>query len=369
MITGEIESKKTPDELTYIEDVQSVVGRLHFGNFGGRPIKLVYFILSLITCFVIITGVLIWVEARNKKSMTIRQRLYTAKVGHIYLAICLSMLPVTAISFLFMKLFGDYFLNKQTAIYYCYFITWGITILIFRFKRDNYWVNKSSLLVSAIAGILVPMSSGIISDNWIWKTIANQQYEILVIDVLWILISIVSFYAYLKVSKKIKLQSSFNKHPITYENLDYKKEIKIKENTHNNKNYIPMRIRIISLWTFIVIGFLIHHIYGIANVYFKTSLVIEGSNGEIPGWAHQWRMLLEGMAFLFAVLTTQVTRKWFKWTSLIWACLLGLFNIYHFITAIIYEASNISEIFILLVMVIVNGFLLKELIDWKTEEN
>lgn len=368
-ITGEIESEKNPNELTYIEDVQSVVGRLHFGNFGGRSIKLVYFILSLITCFVIITGVLIWVEARNKKSMTIHQRLYTAKVGHIYLAICLSMLPVTAISFLFVKFFGGNFLNKQTAIYYCYFITWGITMLIFRFKRDNYWVNKNSLLVSAIAGILIPISSGIISDNWIWKTIANQQYEILTIDVLWILISMVSFYAYSKVSKKIKGQSSFNKNPITYENLDSKKEIKIKENTHNNKNYIPMRIRIISLWTLIIIGFLIHHIYGIANVYFKTSLVIEGSTGEIPGWAHQWRILLEGMAFLFAVLTIQVTRKWFKWTSLIWASLLGLFNIYHFITAIIYEASNISEIFILLIMVVVNGFLLKELIDWKTEEN
>lgn len=82
----------------------------------------------------------------------------------------------------------------------------------------------------------------------------------------------------------------------------------------------------------------------------------------------QWRIILEGMAFLFAVLTVSLSQNWFKWTSLIWACLLGLFNVYHFITALIYKPSNISEILILLLMAVANVFLVKEILNWKSHQ-
>ncbi|CAM1344994.1 PepSY-associated TM helix domain-containing protein [Tenacibaculum amylolyticum] len=372
-ITGTIEVIKNPTEVSYTEDVQLVLTRLHFANFGGLAMRIAYFILALITCFVILSGVLIWIEARNKKSMTIRQRLYTAKVGHIYLAICLSMLPVTAISFLFVKLFGSYYTDKQTTIYYFYFLLWLVTILYMRFKRDNYFVNKMSLLVGGIAGLLIPIANGLVSGQWIWTTIQNKQHDILLVDMLWLFIGITSLLVYKKITKKVQEQSTFTKAPIDFKNFKaLLKEEQITNQTSEktkDKNFIPMRTKIIALWTLIVIGFIIHHVYGLASIYFNESVMIEGSTGEIPGWVHQWRIILEGMAFLFAVLTIQVSKQWFRWTSFIWAILLGLFNVYHFITAVIYEASNVSEILILLLMVVANLFLIKELLDWKSTKN
>lgn len=372
VITGEVLDKKNPNELKYTEDVQVVLSRLHFANFGGLATRVIYFILALITCFVILSGVLIWVEARNKKSMTLSQRLYTAKVGHIYLAICLSMLPVTALSFLFVKLSGNNFVDKQNAIYTFYFIIWLVFILYMRFKRDNYVINKLSLLIGGVAGILVPIINGIVSGQWIWSTLANHQYDIFLVDVLWLLIGISALLIYTRVSNKVKEQSAFAKHPIDYKNL---KELLKEEQVINqepdqtsDKNYIPMRTKIIALWTLIVIGFILHHLYGLAGVYFNKSIMIEGSTGETPGWAHYWRIGLEGMAFLFAVLTVQLDQKWFRWTAFIWAILLGIFNVYHFITAIIYEPANISEILILLLMAIANMFLIKELLEWKSNK-
>ncbi|TCI90368.1 PepSY-associated TM helix domain-containing protein [Tenacibaculum sp. M341] len=368
-ISGEVETKQSPHKLNYIKDTQTLMTRLHFATFGGFMMKFVYFTLAFITCFVIITGVLIWIEARNKKSMTLEKRLFTLNVGHVYLSICLSMLPVTAISFVFVKLFGNYFTNTQSAIYGFYFILWLTFIFYMRFKRDNYFVNKMSLLVGGIAALLIPISSGIVSGNWIWKTIEQQQYEILTVDVLWIFIGVTSLLIHSKITKEVKKESAFTKNPIDHK--EFQKNI-IEEKLKNqskqnikNKNYIPMRTKIIMLWTLLVIGFILHHVYGIANVYFKESLLMEGATGETPSWVHPWRIGLEGLAFLFAVLTVQLSKSWFKWTSLIWSIILGLFNIYHFITAIIYEPSNISEILILLLMAVANAFLVKEISDWK----
>ena len=218
--TGVVESEKDPNKLSYIEDVQFVLGRLHFADFGGLTMKIIYFILALITCFVIITGVLIYVEARNKKSKTLKQRLYTAKVGHIYLAICLSMLPVTAVSFLFVKIAHGYFVDKQTTIYWFYFITWFVAIVYFRLKRDNYHTNKMNLLLGAVFGFLVPIVNGIVSGNWLWKTFSEEQFDVLLIDLLWIGIAITSLLFYLNIKPQIKEKSTFAKRPIDYKNLN-----------------------------------------------------------------------------------------------------------------------------------------------------
>ncbi|WP_075341795.1 PepSY-associated TM helix domain-containing protein [Tenacibaculum agarivorans] len=362
---GKINAVKNPEKLNYVEDIQGVLTRLHFGNFGGVIVKIIYFILALITCFVILSGVLLWIESRNKKSMTIQQRLFTANVGHIYLAICLSMLPVTAISFLFSKIFHGYFQNKQSFIYYFYFLSWLIFIIYFRYKRDNYKINKQSLLIGGLVGLLIPIVNGVVSNQWIWKSIENGQSDMLTIDILWLCIGITSLVVYTKVSEKVKEQSAFSKYPIDYKNVNNLEESIHKNLIIKDKNHIPMRTKIIMLWVILVIGFIIHHVYGIADVYFKESLLIEGSNGEIPGWAHQWRIQLEGVAFLFAVLTIQLSKNWFKWVSLVWAILVGLFNIYHFITALIYEITNVSEILVLATMAIANIFLIKELFTWK----
>lgn len=376
-LSGKIEEQKSPHKGIYAEDTQRLIGRLHFGDFGGIPVKVIYFILALITCFVIITGVLIWIEARNKKSMTLKQRLYTAKVGHIYLAICLSMLPVTALAFLFVKFSHGYFDDKQAAIYWFYFIIWLVAILLFKFKRDNHFTNKYSLFFGAVFGFLIPIANGIVSGNWIWVSFTQNQFDILLVDILWIILASLSLLFYFKIEPKNKMQSAFNKTPIDYNN---RKQIIAEETKKENdihpskrqtlkidyKNHLPMKTKIISLWILLLLGFIFHHIYGLASVFFNESVFIEGSTGETPFWAHQWRILMEGLAFFFAVLTVQISKIWFRWTSFIWAILVALFNVYHVVEAIMYEATNYSEIFILLLMAIASIFLVINLNKWKS---
>lgn len=372
--SGKTEIIKNPKKLNYNEDAQRVLTRLHFGDYGGITMKIVYFILALITCFVIITGVLIWIESRNKKSMTLRQRLYTAKIGHIYLAVCLSMLPVTALSFLFVKFSKGIFLDKQSSIYYFYFIIWMIFILFFRYKRDNYYTNKISLLLGALFSFLIPISNGFISGNWIWITLYNNQYNIAFIDLLWLIIALISLGIYCKINPKIKEQSSFYKYPIDFKKSKrlLTKETKTTSliinkkslNTSTDKNHIPMRTKIIILWMFLAIGWIVHHMYGLFNIYYNETLIMNGATGKAPFTHHIYRILFEGMCLLFALLTVELSKKWFKIISFIWAIIVGLYNVYHFFEAIVYESGNISEIFMLTLVAIASIFININIYKW-----
>ncbi|NRB62094.1 MAG: PepSY domain-containing protein [Saprospiraceae bacterium] len=373
--TGKVESEKNPNTLSYIEDAQFVFGRLHFAHFGGNALKLMYFLLALITCFVIISGVLIWIEARNKKSMTISQRLYTAKVGHVYLAICLSMLPVTALSFLFVKFAEGHFTNKISAIYWFYFTTWLLFILFFRFKRDNYFTNKYSLLLGGVIGLLIPISNGIVSGNWIWVAFLQQQFDILLIDFLWIGIAITSLIFYVNIKPEVKANSAFTKHPLNYKDISNAKAIGVAvtetQTDHTNelttKNNLPMRTKVILLWFILAFTWIVHHIYGLFNIYYNETLIMDGATGAAPLEHHIFRIILEGFCLLFALLSIEVSKKWFKTTSFIWACLAGLYNVYHLISAFLYEPSNVSEIFMLLLTVIASIFLVRNTNQWRQE--
>lgn len=91
--TGEIVHELTPfHDTSYADGALSVITRLHFGDFGGRSLKVVYFILGLISCFVIITGILIWLVARDKKHVAENKRKFNAWLGWVFLAICLTRL-------------------------------------------------------------------------------------------------------------------------------------------------------------------------------------------------------------------------------------------------------------------------------------
>jgi len=70
------------------------------------------------------------------------------------------------------------------------------------------------------------------------------------------------------------------------------------------------------------------------------------------------------MCLLFGLLTIEISKKWFKVTSLVWASIAGLYNVYHFFEAIMHEASNISEIFMLLLVAIASVFLIINIYKW-----
>ncbi|MCD0464179.1 PepSY domain-containing protein [Flavobacterium sp. ENC] len=198
---GKVIAKKDPvTGNKYLDVVKNVLYRIHFGDYGGYALKIISFVLGIITCYVIISGVMIWLVARDKKNLPEKKRRFNNSVVRIYLAVCLSMYPVTALAFIANKAFYPL---SQENIYSVYFISWLVLIVFFLLKRDLNFTNKWCLISGSILGFIVPIANGICSGNWFWKTFAADQTQIFFIDIFWIVLASLTLFVSFKL-KKVK---------------------------------------------------------------------------------------------------------------------------------------------------------------------
>ena len=196
----EVEVVSNPyDNPGYNYIFANLVYELHFGSFGGYATRIVYFLVGIAGCIVIISGVLIWLVARDKKTTPEPKRKFNFWLAQVYLAICLSMYPVTALSFIAVKFNPD---GGRSFIYSFYFWTWLALSVFFIWRRSIYKTNRDCLLLGSILGFMVPLANYVVTDTWFWSNWKNQYYDILIIDLFWIVVPCLTLFGYRLVKKK-----------------------------------------------------------------------------------------------------------------------------------------------------------------------
>ncbi|WP_270086993.1 PepSY-associated TM helix domain-containing protein [Sphingobacterium sp. SYP-B4668] len=195
-----ISEKSANSESSYIDNIKALIYHLHFGDFGGKPLRVVYFVLGVMGCVVIISGILIWLVARDKNNVPAYKRKFNFWTANIFMASCLSMLPVTAFTFIMLKVLNS---PTQADIYHWYFYSWLVLSVYFIARRSIALTNKQSVLLSVILCLLVPIANGVFGGNWIWVSFRSNAFDILTIDVLFLLLSLAALFVYLKIRKKV----------------------------------------------------------------------------------------------------------------------------------------------------------------------
>ncbi|KAA0988736.1 PepSY-associated TM helix domain-containing protein [Dyadobacter aurulentus] len=200
--SGKMLAQKSPvDGGNYIDGVKSLVFHLHFGDFGGKPLRIVFFILGLMGCAVIISGILIWFVARDKVATEAHKRKFNFWASNVFLAACLSMLPVTAFTFIMLKVLPKV---DQSAIYHTYFYSWLILSLYFIIRRNFPLMNRQTLLLSVVLCLGVPLANGISTGLWMWTTWQQGAFDIFFIDALFLVLSACCAFAYRRVKLEAK---------------------------------------------------------------------------------------------------------------------------------------------------------------------
>ncbi|WP_293915973.1 MULTISPECIES: PepSY-associated TM helix domain-containing protein [unclassified Sphingobacterium] len=193
-------SEKTPHlESSYLDHVKALIYHLHFGDYGGRALKIIYFVLGVMGCVVIISGILIWLVARDKTNVPAHKRKFNFWTANVFLASCLTMLPVTAFTFIVLR-----FLNTptQSDIYHWYFYSWLVLAVYFIVRRDIALTNRQTVFLSILLCLGVPLANGIMTGSWPWATYRSGAFDILFIDLLFFALSLVSLYVYIKIRKR-----------------------------------------------------------------------------------------------------------------------------------------------------------------------
>lgn len=197
---GKILEQHSPYEPTrYIDNAFNVLYRIHYGDYGGYGLRIFSFLMGLAGCFVILSGVMIWLTARNKKNVPETKRRFNERVVRVYLAICLSMFPVTALSFVAVKLRGS---SGMEFLYTFYFLAWLAFSVFFILKKDNAFTNRSSLLLGGVLGLAVPVVNGVMTGDWFWLMVSGDGFRSFFVDVLWIVLAVSAFFALYRSRRK-----------------------------------------------------------------------------------------------------------------------------------------------------------------------
>lgn len=101
---------------------------LHFGNFGGNPIRWAYFALGLGGAFLFYSGNILWIESRRKKQRagaTVQQRRDTRILGALTVGVslgCITGISLTIAAAKVLPAFAGQTQTAHTLIYYAAFL-------------------------------------------------------------------------------------------------------------------------------------------------------------------------------------------------------------------------------------------------------
>jgi hypothetical protein len=200
--------KSASDTGSYLDYVKGFIYRLHLADFGGYPIKIIYFVLGIMGCFVIISGILIWLVARDKNNIPKRKRIFNFWAANVFMASCLTMFPVTAMTFIAVKLATKV---DQPFIFHVYFYSWLALGLFYIIRRNIGKTNLETLLIGSILSLAVPIVNGIKTGNWIWETYRSGSKDILLVDLLWLSLGIIGLLIFKKMLQTAKKENNKDK--------------------------------------------------------------------------------------------------------------------------------------------------------------
>ena len=190
---GKILLYHLPGNKGYAQSVLPGIARLHFATFGGLALKVIYLFMALITCFVIISGVLLWKEARNKKNYTDKQKRFHHRVTMSYLAICFGLFPATAILFSAELLVPDT-IDHVFNVRGVFFVSWLLLTIAGLFVKTETNATKLYLFFGGLFSLAVPLVNGIITGDWIWVALEKGNYFVFGTDLFWVITGVSSLF-------------------------------------------------------------------------------------------------------------------------------------------------------------------------------
>jgi uncharacterized iron-regulated membrane protein len=132
----------------------SVLRKLHYGNYAGLDLRVMYLILGFLVCALIVTGNLLWIEKREKQRTFSARSLSLARYATVLSST--GIIISTCIAFLYERLIPIHWLNRVDILGQTFWVSLAILAIIYALPkvRANY---RQALAISLYvsAGILL----------------------------------------------------------------------------------------------------------------------------------------------------------------------------------------------------------------------
>ncbi|MGB0860298.1 MAG: PepSY-associated TM helix domain-containing protein [Pseudoalteromonas spongiae] len=190
-----------------------VIARLHFGDFAGYGLRLAFFLLGLATCYVILTGNLMWLEKRAKqrnqsqRSLNFVTRMTSGGfIGFIF---------AIAVGFSAARIIPIEITTRAEIIENSVFASFLLMLVLAQLIKHNAKFNQYSLQLSGTIFALVVVLDWVLLPSATAQQLAEHKFDVVITQSILLLLSGISFFAAKQVTKKPVFKSTQTQPSVT----------------------------------------------------------------------------------------------------------------------------------------------------------
>lgn len=127
------------------------------------------------------------------------------------------------------------------------------------------------------------------------------------------------------------------------------------------------RVKISIYWLLMGITMMMHSVLSTVGLFFGKNLVVANATGEVPPRMYVLIIFTMILPCILAFVQLNTEAKWFKYLTLVWSGLLLFLNGSHLYGTVLSEKDGIDQLLLLSFILVVNGFLIKELYGYCKE--
>jgi len=176
--TGEELLREAPAEAGALNRAVQSMEVLHFAEFGGTALKILFFLLAVASCAVILTGNLTWLTVRDTENRAVNRLLERLTAG-----VASGFLPATALLFLAGQILPAYTAHPDGGIDWMFFGSWGVAVCYALVRRNVARTHRALLVAGGALALLLPLANGLTTGGWPWTAWAAGQWAVLGVDV------------------------------------------------------------------------------------------------------------------------------------------------------------------------------------------
>ncbi|MCJ8294753.1 MAG: PepSY domain-containing protein [Colwellia sp.] len=162
----------------------AVIASLHFGDFAGYSLRILFFILGIGTCYIILTGNLMWLQKRanlrsekqNKFGLRLVKAMTTGGfIGTIF---------ATAVGFLCARLLPIDLLNRSDVIGQIFFACLALSLITSLFIKAQKQFSAVFLKITALALAMIPVLDWLMLSQAIVVMFKAGHFDVLIVEVM-----------------------------------------------------------------------------------------------------------------------------------------------------------------------------------------
>ncbi|MFT5815496.1 MAG: putative iron-regulated membrane protein [Psychroserpens sp.] len=169
----------------------SVISSLHFGDFSGYLIRVLFFILGIGTCYIILTGNLMWIQKKvnlrlEKQNPTGLKVVYAMTTGGF-----IGTIFASAIGFVFARIIPIDFVGRSDVIGYLFFGCLFTAIVVSLNIKAQKQFAATFLRITAVTLAITPILDWFIVSQGIRVMLSFSYYHVIIVEIM--LISLALF--------------------------------------------------------------------------------------------------------------------------------------------------------------------------------